>query len=65
MPLRTQSPKHTFAENIDQRIRQLQDELATQPDAATRERLLQQIKELETALHMEGWLRSPELRPPE
>ena len=63
--MRKRSSLHTFADNIDMRKRQLETELAKIPDAAARERLVQQIRELEAARHMEGWLRSTQLRSPE
>ena len=63
--MRKRSNTHTFAGNIEARKRQIEAELAKVPDASSRERLVQQIKALDAARHMEGWLRSSELRSPE
>lgn len=63
--MRKRSEPHELAGNLELRKRQLEAQLAKVPDAAERERLTFQIRELEAARHMEAYLRSKELRPPE
>lgn len=62
--MRKRSLPHTFVENLNARKRQIENELAKVPNAAKREQLAQQIKEIEAVRHMESWLRSSGLRAP-
>lgn len=54
--MRKRSSPHTFHGNLALRQRQLEVELAKIPDAATRLRLMQQIRDIELARQMESWL---------
>ena len=46
-------------------VRSLREEARLLPPGARRESLLRQAREADTAAHMDDWLRSPGLEPPE
>ena len=62
---RRQSFPHTFGENIAAEKAKCEAELAQTPHGPKRDALLKRIRQLDTASHMNDWLCSPELRPPE
>jgi hypothetical protein len=59
--------KHTltFPERLDQEAERLRTEAEKLPPGIEREELLRKARQAETALHVNAWLSSPGLRPPE
>jgi hypothetical protein len=62
---RRQSVPHTFEENIAVEKAKCEAQLAKTPHGPERDILVRKIRQLDTATHMNDWLRSSELRPPE
>lgn len=59
--------KHTasFEERLADEAQRLREAAAEQPAGSTdREQLLRQARRVETASHMNDWLKSPGLQPP-
>jgi hypothetical protein len=59
--------KHTltFPERLDQEAERLRTEAGKLPPGIEREELLRKARQAETAFHVNEWLSSPGLRPPE
>jgi hypothetical protein len=62
---RRRSVPHTFEENLATEKGKLEAQVAQLKPGPQRDGLLRKIHQLETALHMNEWLTSPGLRPPE
>jgi hypothetical protein len=62
---RRRSVPHTFEENLAAEKAKLEAQIAQLKPGPQRDGLLRKIRQLETALHMNEWLTSPGLRPPE
>ena len=62
---RRQSAPHTFEENIAAEKARCEDRLVGTPHGPERDALVKKIRQLDTASHMNDWLKSPELRPPD
>jgi hypothetical protein len=58
------STPHTFEENFAAEKAKLEAQVAKLKHGPQMDALLKKIGQLETASHMNDWLRSPELRPP-
>jgi hypothetical protein len=65
MLYRRRSVPHSFEEQIAAEKAQLEAEVADLPHGPKRDSLLRKIRQLKTASHMNEWLTSPGLRPPE
>ena len=62
---RRRSVSHTFEENLAAEKAKLEAQVAQLKPGPQRDGLLRKIRQLETARHMNEWLTSPGLRPPE
>jgi hypothetical protein len=62
---RRRSVPHTFEENIAAEKAKLEAQIAQLKPGPQRDGLLKKIRQLDTASHMNEWLTSPGLRPPE
>lgn len=62
---RRRSVPHTFEENIAAEKAKLEAQIAQLKPGPQRDGLLQKIRQLETASHINEWLSSPGLQPPE
>jgi hypothetical protein len=62
---RRRSVPHSFEENLAAEKAKLEAQVAQLKPGPQRDGLLRKIRQLETALHMNEWLTSPGLRPPE
>jgi len=62
---RRRSVPHTFEENIAAERAKLEARIAQLKPGPQRDGLLRKIRQLDTASHMNEWLTSPGLRPPE
>jgi hypothetical protein len=62
---RRRSVPHTFEENIAAEKARLEARVARLKPGPQRDGLLKKIRQLDTASHMNEWLTSPGLRPPE
>ena len=62
---RRRSPEHTFEENIAAEKARLEAQVAKLKAGPQRDVLLKKLRQLETASHINEWLTSPGLRPPE
>lgn len=62
---RRRSFPHAFEENIAAEKARCEEQLAKTPHGPERDALTKKIRQLDTATHMNEWLRSAELRPPE
>ena len=62
---RCRSVPHSFEDQIAAEKAQLEAEVADLPQGPKQDALLRKIRQLETASHMNEWLTSPGLRPPE
>jgi hypothetical protein len=62
---RRRSAPHTFEENIAAEKAKLEAQVAKIKHGAQVDALLRKIRQLDTASHMNDWLRSPGLRSPE
>jgi hypothetical protein len=65
MQRRRRSAPHTFEENIAAEKAKLEAQIAKLKPGPQRDGLIRKIRQLETALHMNEWLTSPGLQPPE
>jgi hypothetical protein len=65
MQRRRRSAPHIFEENIAAEKAKLEAQIAKLKPGPQRDGLLRKIRQLETALHMNEWLTSPGLQPPE
>jgi hypothetical protein len=54
----------TLIERLEDEARRLRDEARALPPGRRRELLLRRVRQDETAMRIEGWLRSPGLRAP-
>lgn len=62
--LRRRSVPHTLAGNLAAEKAKLEAQAAKLKPGAQRDRLLEKIRQLETASHMNQWLSSPGLQSP-
>jgi hypothetical protein len=62
---RRRSVPHTFEENIAAEKAKLEAQIAQLKPGPQRDGLLKKIRQLDTASHMNEWLTSQGLRPPE
>jgi hypothetical protein len=62
---RRRSVPHTFEENIAAEKAKLEAQIAQLKPGPQKDGLLRKIRQLDTASHMNEWLTSPGLRPPE
>ena len=65
MQRRRRSTPHTFEDRIAAEKALLEAQVAKLSPGAEKDRLLEKISQLENASHMNKWLTSPELRPPD
>ena len=65
MERRRRSAPHTFEENIAAERAKLEAQIAKLKSGPQRDALLRKIRQLDTATHINEWLSSPGLRPPE
>ena len=65
MERRRRSVPHTFEENIAAERTKLEAQIAKLKPGPQRDALLRKIRQLETAAHMNEWLSSPGLQPPQ
>ena len=61
---RRRSAPHTFEENIAAQMAKLEAQIAKLKPGPQRDQLLEKIRQLETASHMNEWLSSPDLQTP-
>lgn len=64
MPLRKRSQPHTFEDRIAAEKVRCEEQLVNIRHGPERDALLKKIKQLDTASHINDWLRSPGLNPP-
>jgi hypothetical protein len=62
---RRRSTPHSFEDQIAAEKKRLEERIITTPHGAQRDVLVKKIRQLDTACHMNDWLRSPGLQPPE
>jgi hypothetical protein len=62
---RRRSVPHTFEENIAAEKAKLEAQVAKLTPGPQKDALLRKIRQLDTAAHMNEWLSSPGLQPPE
>ena len=62
---RRRSSTHTLEDRIAAEKARLEAKLAKLPPGSEKDTLLEKIVQLERASHMNKWLTSPELRPPD
>ena len=62
---RRQSIPHTFEENIAAEKAKLEAQLAQLKPGPQMDGLLKKIRQIETAMHINEWLSSPGLQPPD
>ena len=62
---RRRSVPHTFEENIAAEKAKLEAQVAQLNPGPQRDGLLKKLRQLETASHINEWLSSPGLQPPE
>jgi hypothetical protein len=65
MQRRRRSKPHTFADQLAAEKAKTEEQAAKLPHGPAKEALLKKIRQLDTAFHMNEWLTSPGLRPPE
>jgi cell division protein FtsB len=65
MQRRRRSVPHTFEENIAAEKAKLKAQVAKLKPGPELDALRKKIRQLETALHMSEWVRSPEHQPPQ
>ena len=61
---RRRSVPHTFEDQIAAEIARYAEQLALTPHGPERDALVRKLRQLETASHMNDWLRSPGLQTP-
>jgi len=62
---RRRSVPHTFEENLAAEKTKLEAQMAQLKPGPQRDGLLKKIRQIETAMHINEWLSSPGLQPPE
>lgn len=62
---RQRSKPHTFEDSLAAQKSRLEAELAKTPHGPDRDVLVKKIRQLDVAAHMNEWLTSPGLKPPE
>ena len=62
---RRRSPAHTFEDQVAAEKKRLEEQAAALPHGPPKDALLRKIRQLNTASHVNDWLKSPELRAPE
>jgi hypothetical protein len=62
---RRRSSTHTFEDRIAAEKVRVEAQVAKLPPGSEKDRLLEKISQLDRASHMNKWLSSPELRPPD
>jgi hypothetical protein len=62
---RRRSVPHTFESQIAAEKKRLEEQIAGTSHGPQRDALVKKIRQLDTTSHMNDWLTSPELRPPE
>ena len=62
---RKRSAPHTFEGNLAAEKARLEAQVAKLKPGPERDALLRKIRQIDTAAHMNEWLSSPGLRPPE
>ena len=65
MRQRVRSKPHSFEARIAAEKARCTEQLAAAPNGPERDALVKKIRQLDTASHMNDWLRSPGLKPPE
>jgi len=65
MRQRLRSKPHSFEVQIAAEKGRCTEQLAAAPHGPERDALVKKIRELDTATHMNDWLRSPRLKSPE
>lgn len=65
MQERRRSQPHTFEDQIAAEKARCEEQLAQTRHAPERDTLVKKLRQLETASHMNDWLKSPGLRSPE
>ena len=65
MQHRRRSTPHTLEDRIAAEKARLEAQVAKLPLGSEKDRLLEKVSQLEKASHMNKWLSSPELRPPD
>ena len=62
---RRRSKPHSFVEQLSREKARLQAQLADLSGGAERDTLIEKIRQIETASHINEWLSSPGLKPPD
>ena len=62
--MRRRSKPHSLYDNIAAEQSRLREQAASLPPGSQKDALLDKVRQLETASHMEGWLSSTGLLPP-
>lgn len=62
---RRRSAPHSFEGQIAAEKKRLEEQLSGIAHGPQRDALVKKIRQLDTASHMNDWLQSPELRPPQ
>ena len=62
---RRRSKPHSFVEQLSREKARLQAQLADLSGGAERGTLIEKIRQIETASHINEWLSSPGLKPPD
>ena len=57
-------PEKTFEERLAEEAQRFREAAARTPPGTPRELLLKRVRQAETALHINDWLKSPGLQPP-
>ena len=65
MQQRVSSKPHSLEAQIAAEKARCTEQLAAAPDGPERDALVRKIRQLDTASHMNDWLRSPGLKPPD
>jgi len=65
MQRRRRSSPHSFEDQIAAEKARLESQLANIARGPQRDALVDKIRQLDAAAHMNDWLKSPGLRPPE
>jgi hypothetical protein len=62
---RRRSKPHSFVEQLSREKARLQAQLADLSGGPERDTLIEKIRQIETASHINEWLSSPGLKPPD
>jgi hypothetical protein len=65
MQQRSSSKPHSFEDRIAAEKSRVEEQLAGISHGPQRDELVKKIRQLDTASHLNEWLRSPGLQPPE